>query len=670
MKRLYRIGLVLLCLALLAGCNETVEPTQPVTTTQEPTTVQTEPETTAFIPLPLELDVPADEVLFATEQTFAISGYIDPEYTVTVCGQEITPEPNGRFTYEAALEQGENKLIVEYLGETVTYSVSCFRNVQSYSNAEGRRYGAGARMYLDVFARIGSTVEVEFNGEKKESTVTVDQLGSGAWEGFEKHIIWYDMPSRPKADVNMGAITYTVTYEGETEVFTTGDIICNAYVEKKSKDAEATPDQDGYRNVGSGWIVEVVDINTETFMGENSLDRSYPYYNYLPQGTVDYGLSDYIVDPTGQQQFILLRCGVKVYRNTKNSPVTTKKAVVDCYSGTLPDHNEIGFDSIAVEDHFTYLTLDTDWKAPFFFDVEPQDYIDTSIRDLRVENFDATYIDIQFCYATVMSGEFAIPENNPLFSHAEIIKNDYDHTLRLYLKKAGGLYGWNAYYNEEDQLVFKFLNPVTVTPADNQYGADLTGVRVMLDVGHGGPDIGAAGRDYSGIGWTESERNLVLAQAIQAKLESIGATVISNRTNMEDMVTQRERTQYLIEQAPDYCLCIHHNSSDDKTKQGYETAYFTTFSQAAADHIHKETEKTGLYRKSEEIWYFYYVSRQTACPIVLTENGFMTHPYDVTRMLDEEAIGKKADAMVQGIVNYSLELNGYPLPGAEAPAEE
>ena len=48
----------------------------------------------------------------------------------------------------------------------------------------------------------------------------------------------------------------------------------------------------------------------------------------------------------------------------------------------------------------------------------------------------------------------------------------------------------------------------------------------------------------------------------------------------------------------------------------------------------------------------------------------MTHPYDVTRMLDEEAIGKKADAMVQGIVNYYLELSGYELPNQEAPAEE
>ena len=56
----------LLCLAtvfgLFTGCVRQVEPTQPVTTTEEttlaPTTEPTE-ETTVFVPLPLELDTPA-----------------------------------------------------------------------------------------------------------------------------------------------------------------------------------------------------------------------------------------------------------------------------------------------------------------------------------------------------------------------------------------------------------------------------------------------------------------------------------------------------------------------------------------------------------------------------------------------------------------------------------
>ena len=656
----------LLCLAtvfgLFTGCVRQVEPTKPVTTTEETTLAPTtEPtvETTVFVPLPLELDTPAEEPITTAEEAMTIQGYIDPECTVTVCGQEVKPEPNGRFSYTAALENGENLLTVEYLGETVTYTVNRYCNVQFYSNAEGRSYGAGARMYLEVFARIGSKVEVEFYGEKKESTITVDQLGSGVWEGFEKHIIWYDMPTRPKNDINMGPITYTVTYEETVETFVTKDITCTAYVKQQLKDSEATPA--GYRNVGSGWIVEVVDCNVETFDGQNSLDKSYPYYNYLPKGTVDYGYPEVIYDPSGTKQYMLLRCGVRVYRTIKNTPVTTQKSVVDCYSGTLPDHNEIGFDSIQVQDHFTYLTLDTAWKAPFFFDVEEQEYRDTSTRNLTVEKFDAGYVDIRFCYATEVTGDFAIPEDNPLFSGAELIKNESDHTLRLYLKKEGGLYGWNAYYNENDQLVFKFLNPVTVKEADNQYGADLTGVRIMLDVGHGGIDIGAAGRDKYGLGWTESERNLVLSQAVKERLESIGATVIVNRSTMEEMVTQRERIQFLIEQAPDYCLCIHHNSSEDKTRNGYETGYFTTFSQAASDHIQAATEKTGLYKEYRLIWFYYYVSRQTACPIVLTENGFMTYPNDVAHMIDENSVAIKADALVQGIVNYYLELSGYEI---------
>lgn len=670
MKRIHRNRLIclLLCIAtvvgLLAGCNLMPAPTQPETT-NETTTVVTTTEatvpTTEYIPLPLELDTPAEEALFTAEETFPVTGAIDPAYTLTVCDEEVKPGPDGRFSYEAKLEPGENKIPVEYLGETVTYTVTRFCNVQSYSNAKGRSYGAGARMYLDVFAKIGSTVTVEFNGEKKESTITVDQLGSGAWEGFEKHIIWYDMPTRPKNDINMGPIVYTVTNGDVTEVFTTGDITCTARVEQKSRDPEATPDQEGYRDVGSGWVVEVVDCNVESFNGDNSYDKSYPYNNYLPEGTVDYGNPNVIYDPSGTKQYMLLRCGVRVYRTIKNTPVTTQKSVVDCYSGNLPDHNEIGFDSITQKDHFTYLTLDSTWKAPFFFDVEPQEYRDTSTRDLTVEKFDASYIDIQFCYATEVTGDFAIPEDNPLFSHAELIKNEYDHTLRLHLKKEGGLYGWHAYYNEQDQLVFKFLNPVSVTPADNQYGADLTGVRVMLDVGHGGIDIGAAGRDYGGVGWTESERNLVLSQAVKERLESIGATVIVNRSTMDDMVTQRERILYLLEQAPDYCLCIHHNSSEDKARNGYETGYFTTFTQSAADHIQAATEKTGLYRSYQLIWFYYYVSRQTACPIVLTENGFMSNPADVAHMLDENSIAKKADALVQGIVNYYLEQNGYEI---------
>ena len=89
MKIFRRIPWVLLLCLALAGCAGDLEPTPPVTTTVEstaaPTTEETVP-TTAFVPLPLELDISADEAIFTMEETLTIEGYIDPECTLTIGG--------------------------------------------------------------------------------------------------------------------------------------------------------------------------------------------------------------------------------------------------------------------------------------------------------------------------------------------------------------------------------------------------------------------------------------------------------------------------------------------------------------------------------------------------------------------------------------------------------
>lgn len=653
---------------MLTGCMTNTPSTEPTettltqettqATTQTTTQATTVPPTTVPAPLPLILESSLEAGCATVEEAVVFSGSADPRYPVSINGVEVEYGEDGAFSYEAALELGANSFAVTYLEETTEYSFDRRYTTEFYSQAEDTSYGSGASVYLRISVRAGSEVTASFQGEEKVLKASVDQLGSGVREGFELYTGRYDLPNGNSKQLDMGPITYTVTCDGITETITSGNITCEAKVTVKYPDATVTPATGGYVNVGSGYIVEIIDGNVETFRALTTDDYSYPTYNYLPEGTVDYGNQTVVYDNTGEKSYMVLRCGVRVYRSLKNTPITQQSRVVDCYTGTLPDHNEIGVADMYVEDHFTYLTLDSLWKAPFFFDFEEQEYEDPSKRRYRVEKFDASYVDIRFCYATQVSGLPEIPEDHPLFSGAEWIDNEVDHTLRLYLKTEGGLYGWHAYYNDEDQLVFKFLNPITITAADNAYGADLTGLRVMLDVGHGGIDIGALGRDWGGAGWTESERNLVLSYAIKAELESIGATVVMNRVNMEDMTTQRERMQFLRQWAPDYCLCVHHNSNANKDRHGYETGTFTTFSQAAGDHITAAVAEAGIYRSAISIWYYYNVSRQTVCPIVLTENGHMTNITDLTGMLDEETIQKKAQAITQGIVNYYLEMNG------------
>jgi N-acetylmuramoyl-L-alanine amidase len=51
------------------------------------------------------------------------------------------------------------------------------------------------------------------------------------------------------------------------------------------------------------------------------------------------------------------------------------------------------------------------------------------------------------------------------------------------------------------------------------------------------------------------------------------------------------------------------------------------------------------------------MTRQPICPVVLTENGFMSNETDLTNMLDEVAVQNKAIAIAQGIADYFLEIN-------------
>lgn len=658
-------------LSVLSGCDrEDVGQTAPPTTTAQPTTQPVTQSTTQPVTEPptepteppteyvgLTMAQPLESSILTWEDTITLSGTCDPAQPVFVAGTEVTPNADGSFTCQIPLEMGKQEILVTHKQEQAVYTVERRYGMQFYTpDGVGDVYHNNQTVYFRVAVKQGSQLTVEFDGKQINMTETVDQLGSGAMPGYVLMIGAAAMPANNSSEVNKGPVTYTVVCDGITEVYRTPDLICQPKAEVKFRDPDATPQ--GYINVGSGYIVEIVDVSVETFTSKNYNDHSDPTYNYLPKGTVDYGTEGLIYDPTGEKSYRLLRCGVRVYDRIKNTPITVQKRVTDCYTGILPDHNEINVASMEIDGHHTYLTLDCLWKAPFFFDFEPQEYDDVSRRKYTLKEFDATYIDITFCYANQVTGDITIPEDHPLFASAELIQNTSDMTLRLYLKKKGGLYGWDAYYNAQNQLVFKFLNPVTVTKADNAYGADLTGVTIMLDVGHGGTDIGAAGKDARGLGWTEKERNLLLALEVKEELESIGATVIMNRTTGDEVLTQRERIQFLKEIAPDYCLCIHHNSSLNTEQNGFEAYYFTSFSQAATDHIMYATRATGIYQTSKVTWFPYYVSRQTICPIALAENGYMSNVWDLEKSINPQIIHQKAVGLTQGVVNYYLELSG------------
>lgn len=448
-----------------------------------------------------------------------------------------------------------------------------------------------------------------------------------------------------------------------------------------------TPQGGNYINVGSGYIVEVIQNNVETFDGKTSDDYSHPTNNYLPEGTVDYCAEELVYN--GKTAYVLMRSGHRTYLEKKvypfeKEPVSRMTPEVKQYKGYLPDHNEIGFASLETVGRHTILTLDSLWKAPFYFQTNQTGYANPNggkDRNYAVSSNNASYVDITFCYATEFSGKISIPANHPLFKSAELIQNESDCTLRLHLRKKGGLYGWHAYYNDNNQLCFKFLLPAKAMAAENKYGADLTGVTVMIDVGHGGVDGGAVAYycETCKLCWSdkkqliekkkcptctqevqlheESDRNLTLANALKAELEAVGATVILNRAT-DKAININDRLKNLTDTAPDICIAIHQNSYSDAKVGGFDSFYFTPWSYVAARRIAEHTKDTGVYTKSRYQWSVnYFMMRQTVCPVILTENGYMSNLNDLTSMIEPVKLESKASAIAHGVADYFLSIN-------------
>ncbi len=638
LKLLIAVLLVILAVVVIIALIPGAEDKPPVDNTQ--TTGPS--DTTVPTPQGLVIAEPAKQEMVVLENQVTFTGTADPKEALTIGGGAVTVGENGTFSHTVTLQSGMNEIPVTYRGETVTYRAEYRYCVQSFSPAEDVAYNSGATLRIELFARKGSAVQVTMGGQTVAVRQDENQVGSGLAEGFVRYTGSYTLPSGNTSDQVVGKLTYTVSCDGITEIYESGTITCKAMAEILTSDPSVTPGYGDYMDVGSGYIVEIVTYSAETFNGKTTDDYSDPRNNYLPEGTVDYCRQDPL--EANRMQYMVMRCGRRVYVEKNNWPSQKKTQVVDCYRGTLPDHNEIGFAGVSQSGHHTVITFDSLWKAPFYFDLGPQEYTNPDSRDFRVTSLTAEYVDITFCYTTQFQGQVTVPGDNPLFASAELTQNASDCTLRLYLKQKGGFYGWDAYYNENDQLCFRFLNPVKAS------GGSLAGVRVMLDVGHGGLDGGTEVPGNPGL--DEAELNLRLAKILKERLEAMGATVILNRTDDQSLKVD-ERIRYLIEQAPDLCIAIHQNAiSGYPDTNGAQVLYYTPYSQKIATLMYQKTAACGVYNKTLLDWHIYYVARQTTCPVVLLENGFVTNQFDLQNMLNENALGKKADAMAQAVLNY------------------
>lgn len=641
--------------ATTTSTTATTTATTATTTTATETTTSTTVTTTSVTTTTTraskkELTVTSHKKTSTTtnEPITVFAGSSDPEYPLLLDGVEVTRDKYGSFSIERELTPGKNTFTFSHKGKTVTYIVRYdYVVMRSHSPDGSRRFESGASFSVVVEARVGSTVTATFRGQ----TVTLQPSAAQEEEGgiqsdtFIRYTGSFTLPDDNTTDLNMGKVTFRATHEGVTDTASSGDIVCKKAVMPV--------------------IGEIVTFTAETFDGDKSDDDSRPTNNYLPQGTVDYVVGHSYF---GDKEYLNLRCGKRVYVSKVNSPSSQVVPIAKEYAGKLPDTNQLAVAGLTVDQRATYLTLNTAWKAPFLLDLLPQEYTNPKTQDYTVDAVTCEYLQITFCYSDALTGEIAFGDNHPLFTHATVADTKEGQVLRLYLRRVGGFYGWDASYNSEGQLVFYFLHPVQVTEADNAYGADLTGVTILLDAGHGGKSPGACGPDEE---FPEAERNYNLAVLLKAELERMGATVVINRGANEDLNAD-ERCQFLKNLKPDLCIAIHHDGNNSTRPHGFGSFHSTLFSADAARYIYDATMAADIYAADTEgnrnrlKWHYYFVARMSDCPVVLTENGFMTSPIDYAGIVDHDVNVRKAQAIAEGVADYFLSIR---LPQPEPPVD-
>ncbi|MDR1605236.1 MAG: N-acetylmuramoyl-L-alanine amidase [Gracilibacteraceae bacterium] len=208
-----------------------------------------------------------------------------------------------------------------------------------------------------------------------------------------------------------------------------------------------------------------------------------------------------------------------------------------------------------------------------------------------------------------------------------------------------------AYYVacRDGGLVIGFRHP----PAPAESG-DLSGMKILLDAGHGGSESGALGAALTASP-PEKDINLAVTLSAEEYLRGRGATVIMTRTD-DTFVSLVERVALIKQVNPDISVSIHNNSVANTTDQTITKGLLVCYSLPAqmadarffADALSAALERpqsgTGLYLSNLAL------TRLTNCPAVLIEAAFLSNPEDYEWLLqaaNQQLLGTEIGRVIE-----------------------
>ncbi|NNC80729.1 MAG: N-acetylmuramoyl-L-alanine amidase [Acidimicrobiales bacterium] len=190
--------------------------------------------------------------------------------------------------------------------------------------------------------------------------------------------------------------------------------------------------------------------------------------------------------------------------------------------------------------------------------------------------------------------------------------------------------------------------------------------RVVIDAGHGGSESGAVG-----VGITEKNLNLVVAELVVEKLESLGISAQLTRT-WDYRVPIKTRADIAAALAPDIFVSVHHNGGARRAsvRPGTEVFYAEGMpeSERAARIMYEEmvdalddysanwvstVNEGASLRLREEGDDLYGIHRYSpGIPSIITEFVYLSNPSEAALMRQVELQELEADTIVSALLRW------------------
>jgi N-acetylmuramoyl-L-alanine amidase len=287
------------------------------------------------------------------------------------------------------------------------------------------------------------------------------------------------------------------------------------------------------------------------------------------------------------------------------------------------------------------------------------------------------------------------------FAHPRVSLEPNPYRLVIEVRKPGTeLKGAvNLFPNAEAEKARLAITVPPPTKEDLQLRARVPKLRIVVDAGHGGWDLGTVGRR----GLLEKDLVLEITERLGKLLESrLGMEVVYTRQD-DNYIPLDERAEIANHAQADLFVSVHANYSDLPSARGVETYYTNSFSAgpkepdaktassstkaitptlSAAD-LHERIEQSRRLAASVQRSLYgtlsaenpglrdrgikeagFVVLTESAMPGILAEVSFVSSPTDEQRLRSDGYREEIAEALYKGIARYAASSKGIKMASA------